>query len=77
MVTIKINNPNPQFSKAHLTSLNLNNLKMIEAIGLKLLHRGPIERHYFRTKFHENLISGSEILTGGYTDRQTYKQTDW
>jgi hypothetical protein len=26
------NNPNPQFSKAHLTSLNLNNFKIIEAM---------------------------------------------
>jgi hypothetical protein len=28
-----INNPNPQFSKVHLTTLNLNNFKMIEAMG--------------------------------------------
>jgi hypothetical protein len=27
-------NPNPQFSEAHLTTLNLNNFKMIEAMGL-------------------------------------------
>jgi hypothetical protein len=30
-------NPNPQFSKAHLTTLNLNNIKMIEAMGLKIV----------------------------------------
>jgi hypothetical protein len=30
-------NPKPQFSKAHLTTLNLNNLKMIEAMGLKII----------------------------------------
>jgi hypothetical protein len=29
-----INNPYPQFSKAHLTTLNLNNFKMIEAMGI-------------------------------------------
>jgi hypothetical protein len=30
-------------SKAHLTTLNLNNFKMIEAMGLKkTLHRGPV-----------------------------------
>jgi hypothetical protein len=30
-------NPNPQLSKAHLTSLNLNNFKMIEAMALKTI----------------------------------------
>jgi hypothetical protein len=30
-------NPNSQFSKAHLTNLNLNNFKRIEAIGLKII----------------------------------------
>jgi hypothetical protein len=30
-----IKNPNPQFSKAHLTDLNLNNFKMVEAMRLK------------------------------------------
>jgi hypothetical protein len=35
MVTWNINNPNPQFVKAHLTNINLNNFKMIEAMGLK------------------------------------------
>jgi hypothetical protein len=33
MVTIEHNNSNPQFSKAHLTTLNLNNFKMTEAVG--------------------------------------------
>jgi hypothetical protein len=32
-----INNPNPLFSKAHLTTVNLNNFKMIEAMGLKII----------------------------------------
>jgi hypothetical protein len=31
MVTME-HKPNPQFSKAHLTNLNLNNFKMIEAV---------------------------------------------
>jgi hypothetical protein len=44
--------------------MNLNHFKMIEAMGLKLLHRGPIEWHYLRTKFHENLPSGSEFISG-------------
>jgi hypothetical protein len=34
MVTIE-HNTNPQFSKVRLTTLNLNNFKMIEAMGLK------------------------------------------
>jgi hypothetical protein len=31
-----INNPNPWFSKAHVT-LNLDNFKIIEAMGLKII----------------------------------------
>jgi hypothetical protein len=30
-----MNNPNPQFNKAHLANLNLSNFKMIEAMELK------------------------------------------
>jgi hypothetical protein len=33
----KINNPNPKFSKDHLTSLKLNNFKIAEAMGLKMI----------------------------------------
>jgi hypothetical protein len=36
MVTVE-RNLNPQFSKAYLTNLNLNNFKMIEAMGLKII----------------------------------------
>jgi hypothetical protein len=36
MVTME-HNPNPQFSKAHLTTLNLNNFKRIESIGLRII----------------------------------------
>jgi hypothetical protein len=46
---------------------------MIENIGLKMLHRGPLEWHYLHNKFHENLPSGSKVISGGHTDRQT----DW
>jgi hypothetical protein len=35
MGTWNINNPTPQFIKAHLTNMKLNNFKMIEAMGLK------------------------------------------
>jgi hypothetical protein len=40
-------------------------------MGLKLLHRGPLECHCLRTKFHEIQPSGSKVITGGHTDRQT------
>jgi hypothetical protein len=43
---------------------------MIEAMGLKMLHRGPFEWHYLRTKFHENLPTGSKVISGVNTDRQ-------
>jgi hypothetical protein len=36
MVTMEHNNPNPQFSRAHLTTLKLSNFKINEAIGLKI-----------------------------------------
>jgi hypothetical protein len=39
---------------------------MIEAMGLKLLRRGPLEWHYLRTKFHENLPSGSKVISRGH-----------
>jgi hypothetical protein len=41
---------------------------MIEAIGLKMLHRGPLKYHYVLTKFHENLSSCSKVINGGQTD---------
>jgi hypothetical protein len=30
-------NPNPLLSKAHLTTLNIDTFKMIEALGLKII----------------------------------------
>jgi hypothetical protein len=36
MVTME-HNTNPQFSKAHLTNLKLNNFKIIAAMGLKII----------------------------------------
>jgi hypothetical protein len=36
MVTTNINNPNSQFSKADPTTLNLNNFKIIKAMGLNI-----------------------------------------
>jgi hypothetical protein len=40
-------------------------------MGLKLLHRGLLEWHYLRTKFHEILPSSSKVISGGQTGRQT------
>jgi hypothetical protein len=45
---------------------------MIEAMGLKIIaSRSPLEWHYLRTKFHENLPSGSKVVSwgGGGADR--------
>jgi hypothetical protein len=66
-----INNPNPQFSKAHLTTLNLNNFKMIEGMGLKILLRGPLEWLHLPTDYHEDLPSISKVISWG-----THRQTD-
>jgi hypothetical protein len=40
MVTMD-HNPNPLLSKAHLTTLSLNNFKVFEAMGLKIIASRP------------------------------------
>jgi hypothetical protein len=67
MVTMNINNPK-HFSKAHVTILNLNNFEMIEVVGLKLFHRGPLEWHYFPKKFMNIYQAVQKLLVG---DTQT------
>jgi hypothetical protein len=64
MVTME-HNSKPQFGKGHLTTLHLNNYKTIEAMGLKVLHPGPLEWHYLCIKFHENLQNGSKVISEG------------
>jgi hypothetical protein len=32
------------------------------------LHRNPLEYHYALIEFHENLSSGSKVISGGQTD---------
>jgi hypothetical protein len=64
-----INNPNSLLIKAHFTNMNLNNFKMIEAMGLKIISTRSPEWHHFPTKFHENIPSSSKVITGGHTDR--------
>jgi hypothetical protein len=57
------------------TALNLSHFKMVEDMGLKLLHRGPLEWQHLGTKFYETLPSGSKVITGGHIDRQTDTHT--
>jgi hypothetical protein len=54
-----------------LTTFNLNHFKMVEDVGLKLLHRGSLEWHCLPTKYHENLPSGSKVSSGTHTHTQT------
>jgi hypothetical protein len=35
------------------------------------LHRSTLEWHYLRTKSHADLPGGSEVISGGHTDRET------
>jgi hypothetical protein len=44
-------------------------------MGLKIIATGPLQWHYLRAKFHENILSDSEDIGGGHTDRQTDRQT--
>jgi hypothetical protein len=52
---------------------------MVEDMGLKIIASGFLEWHYLRTKFHENLPSGSKVISGGHTGTQTHihRQRDW
>jgi hypothetical protein len=56
-------------------NFKLQLFKLVEDMGLKLLHRGPLEWHYLRNKFNENLPRGSKVISGGHT--HTHTQTDW
>jgi hypothetical protein len=38
--------------------MNLNNFKMTEAMGLKVITLSTLEWHHLLTKFHENLPRG-------------------
>jgi hypothetical protein len=37
---------------------------MVEDMGLKSLHRGTLEWHHLLTKYHEDLPSGSKVISG-------------
>jgi hypothetical protein len=51
---------------------------MAKATRLKKCFRGQIEWQHLRTKFHENPLVGSKVISGGHTDRQAdaHTQTD-
>jgi hypothetical protein len=44
-------------------------------MGLKIIASRSLEWHYLVTKFHENLLSGLKVISGG-THRQIYRHTD-
>jgi hypothetical protein len=65
----------PLLSKAHLTNLNLNNFKIIEAMGLKIY---CIEVPLNDITSFSNFMKSTKrfkIISGGLTDRQTDRQT--
>jgi hypothetical protein len=47
-----------------------SHFKMVEAMGLKLSHQGPLEWHHLPMKFHEYLPVRSKVISGAHTDRQ-------
>jgi hypothetical protein len=49
-----------------------SNFKIVQAMKLKLLHRGPLEWYQLCTKFHENLPISSKVISGG---SQAVRQT--
>jgi hypothetical protein len=54
--------------KAHLTKFIVKKFKIIESMGLTIIASSSLEYHYVVTKFHENLLSGSKVISGGQTD---------
>jgi hypothetical protein len=43
---------------------------MAEATRLKMRLRGHLEWQHLLTKFHENPLIGSKVISGGHADRQ-------
>jgi hypothetical protein len=43
---------------------------MIEAMEIKILHRGP------HSKFHENLLISSNVIIGGHTGRERERERE-
>jgi hypothetical protein len=48
-----------------------NHFKMIDTVGLKLLHQGPLEWHHIPNKFHEALPIGTKVISEGHTQTGT------
>jgi hypothetical protein len=55
--------------------LNLNNFKIIEAVGLKIIaSRSPwVALSSYQISW--NLPLGSKVISGGQTDKQKHRQT--
>jgi hypothetical protein len=53
----------------------LNHFKMVEAMGLKLSHLGPLQWHRQPTNFLK-IQSSKVVRWGTQTHRQTHTQTD-
>jgi hypothetical protein len=51
-----------------LTILNLNHFNMVQDMVLKLNAWRSPERHHLSAKYHEDLPSGSKIISGVHTD---------
>jgi hypothetical protein len=72
MLTLVHKNPNPLPSKAHLTTLNLSNFKIIEAMGLKFYCiEVTLNGIFFLPNFTKMYQAVHKLLVGGGGDRQT------
>jgi hypothetical protein len=70
MVTMEHKNTNPQFSMTHLTTFNLNNFKMIEAMGLKnYCIEVPLNGITSTPNFMKIYQAVQKLLAGTQTDR--------
>jgi hypothetical protein len=65
-------------TKHQLTNLNLNHFQVVEAMGLKLLHRGPLDGITSLPNIMKIYQAVQKLLAGDrQTDTQTDRQIDW
>jgi hypothetical protein len=64
-----------RFLCKQLRSLNFRHFGIAEATRLKMWHRGHLQRHYLPTKFHENQLISSKVISGGHTGPHTHTHT--
>jgi hypothetical protein len=55
----------------HLRSLNDCHIGTVEAMTLKIWLRGHLQWHDLLAEFHENLPTGSKLISGGHKEGQT------